>query len=76
VPLHLLNLEARVIDDLVPLQERAVLHGVGKRAGVGENKVVVSPIVRHAHVVHRGLLPRRRAGQEDGKPDDHPEGHD
>ena len=44
-------LVARVVDDFVPPLDRAVAHGVREGAGIGEDQVVVAPIVHYAETL-------------------------
>ncbi len=45
-PSQLLDLVARFVDCLSPLVNRSVPHGVVERARIGEDDVVVTPILR------------------------------
>jgi hypothetical protein len=71
VPLHLLQNVAGAVDDLGPLLVPALCQRFSGRAGVGENDVVVSPIVGQSPPLHRGFLP----GHHNCKADDRQDGH-
>jgi hypothetical protein len=69
VPLHLLENETGIVVDRKPLGvRRGVLRHLLVGAGVGENEVVVTPIVRHPDEMLRGsLLAKLRGGLPDNQ---------
>jgi hypothetical protein len=51
---------ARFVDDLAPLVDRAIPHGIIKRARIGEDCVVVRPVGWTARGYRRSRLCKRR----------------